>query len=368
LKGKAAVLEKFHEPLAIREYEVQPLKAGEVLVEVAGAGVCGSDVHMWEGRDPRTILPIIPGHEGVGRVADLGGPKKDIFGRDLKPGDAVMWERGIMCGHCYYCVVRKQPALCPNRLTYGLSIGCADPPHFQGNYAQYLHLRATGSHMIKLEGVAGDVKPEVLVPATCSGATAASAVEQCGVRPGDTVVIQGPGPVGLFVLAFVREHGAGDVIVIGTEADKGRLELCREFGATDTLVIGELDQEERRQYVLDRTHGVGANVVLDCTGVPQAMPEGLSLVAPYGGYCFPGIATPVGEVSIPVFEMMARKNVRMQGVWCSDTNHLYAAIRLVAAGRYPFEKIVTHTFPLEEATDALRKMQSREAMKAVLLP
>jgi len=364
MNAKAAVLEEFHQPLAMREYEIQPLEPGDVLVTITAAGVCGSDVHMWEGRDPRTIRPIIPGHEGVGRIAALSAPKWDVFGRELKEGDPVLWERGLMCGKCYYCVIKKQPALCPHRNTYGLSIGCADPPHFQGCYAEYLHLR-NDPHMIKLDEDADHV---TLVPATCAGATAAHAAELCDVKSGDVVVIQGPGPVGLFSLAFALDRGAARVIVIGTPDDRARLDLCREFGATDTLVVGERNEEERREFVLDGTHGRGADVVIDCTGTPKSTLEGLRLTAPYGTYALPGIATPVGEVAFRLFEDIARKNIRVQGVWVSDTRHLYQAMCIVRSGRYPFEKIVTHTFPLEEATTALEKMKSREAMKAVLLP
>jgi len=355
-------MEAFKKPLVMHEYEVSPLADGEVLIRLKVAGVCGSDVHMWEGNDPRTPLPMILGHEGVGEVADVGGTRKDIFNRELNPGDLVMWERGIMCGKCYYCTVKKQPSLCPTRQTYGISLSCKEPPHFRGCYADYLHLLPF-ANFIKIDF---DVDPKVLVPASCSGATAAHTVELCEIERGDTVVIQGPGPVGLFVLAFALDSGAGDVIVIGTEADRGRLELCREFGAAHTLVIGDTTLEERREFVMQRTHGLGANAVIDCSGTPRATLEGLRLTAPYGTYALPGIATPVGEVSFKLFEDIARKNVRVQGVWVSDTSHLYQAIRLVRVGRYPFDKIITHTFPLEEATTALDKMQSREAMKAVL--
>ena len=364
MKGKAAVLTEFHKPLEMVEYDVQPLAPGDVLVRITAAGVCGSDVHMWEGRDPRTIRPIIPGHEGVGRVAQLSRPKKDVFGRELKEGDAVLWERGLMCGKCYYCVIKKQPALCPVRKTYGLSIGCAEPPHFQGCYAEFLHLR-NDPHMIKLDE---SVDHATLVPATCAGATAAHTSELVGVTSGDVIVVQGPGPVGLFTTAFALDRGASRVMVMGTPDDKARLALCKEFGATDTLVVGETTDEERKQFVLDATHGRGADVVIDCTGSPKSTLEGVRLVAHYGTYALPGIATPVGEVPFSLFEDIARKNVRVQGSWVSDTRHLYQSMCIVLSGRYPFEKIVTHTFPLEDVTTALEKMKSREAMKAVLLP
>lgn len=363
MTSKAAVLERFNEPLVMREFPVSPLAGQEVLVRILAAGVCGSDVHMWRGKDPRTPLPLILGHEGVGEVAEIGGKKEDVLGRRLKVGDVVMWERGIMCGRCYYCVIKKQPALCTQRKTYGISVSCKEPPHLQGCYAESIHLLA-GAHAIRLDG---EVDAATLVAASCSGATAAHTVELCDIKQGDTVVVQGPGPLGLFVVAFAVDRGA-EVHVFGVAADRKRLQFCREFGAAGTVVVEETTEDERREYVLQATQGRGANVVIDCTGVAGAMREGLGMAAPYGVYALPGIATPVGEVPLRLYEEVARKNVRIQGVWVSDTSHLYQAIRLVRGGRFPFERLVTHRFSLETATAALETMERREAIKAVLIP
>ncbi len=364
MKAKAAVLEEFGKPLVMREFDVSPLADGEVLVKITAAGVCGSDVHIAKGEDPRTPLPIILGHEGVGEVADIGGAKTDLFGQELNVGDPVMWERGIMCGRCYYCVIKKQPALCLTRKTYGISVSCKEPPHFRGCYGQYLHL-LPGAHMIKLDG---DIAPKVLVAATCSGATAAHTVLLSNVNPGDDVLILGPGPVGLFVLAFCLQAGAGRVWVAGTTADKRRLALCKEFGATGTVNVDDCSAEERLEWVMETTNGIGIHSIIDCTGVPQALVENIAMVAPYGTYSIPGIATPVGKWPVALYEALARKNVNLQGVWVSDTSHLHQSIRLVQSGRFPFEKLVTHTYRLEEATAALEVMEKREAIKAVLLP
>lgn len=364
LKGRAAVLVDFNQPLELREYPLAPLAEGEVRVRIEAAGCCGSDVHMWTGKDPRTPLPLILGHEGIGRVHEIGGEKADLLGRKLAPGDLVMWERGVMCGECYTCVVKKQPALCPRRLTYGISIGCASPPHFQGCYAEYLHLRA-GCRFVRIES---DVDPAVLVQASCSGATAAHTIEEAGIEPGDTVVIQGPGPLGCFALAFAQRCGATRTVVIGTARSRQRLELAREFGATHTLIADEASPEDRAAFVRDITAGRGADVVIECTGRPDAFAEGLRMVAPLGRYVLPGVSTPVGEVRMRLFEDLIRKNVRVAGVWVSDTRHLVQAIRLVEAGGFPFGKLIDHRAALEDATEVLARMRDRKAVKAVILP
>ena len=120
MKVKAVVLKEFNQPLVIEEGELASLKDGEILVRITASGVCGSDVHMWKGKDPRTPLPLILGHEGVGVVEEVKGEKKDIFADKIKPGDFVIWDRGVTCGNCYFCVVKKEPSLCPKRQVYGI--------------------------------------------------------------------------------------------------------------------------------------------------------------------------------------------------------------------------------------------------------
>jgi len=362
--AKAMVLEQFEQPLVPHEIETSPLAPGEVLLRLTAAGVCGSDAHMWHGRDPRTPLPLILGHEGIGEIAETGGAKRDVFGRGVRPGDTVMFERGLTCGQCYYCVVRKQPYLCPHRRTIGISISSAEPPHLNGCYAEYLHLRPN-NHLIRLDE---DCDPALLVPACCSGATAANAVASAGIRGGDTVVVIGPGPLGLFCIALALDAGAGQVIAIGTRRSAARLEVCRAFGAAETIVQDDVPADERAARVRELTRGIGADVVLDCSGSVAACEEGLQLVAPGGSYLLPGVATPVGEARVPLFEAVARRHVSLRGVWVSDTSHLWHAIRAVLSRRHPFELMVTHRFPLRQANEALQALESRQALKAVLLP
>lgn len=365
---KTAVLTQFNTSLEIREEEIEPLKEGEVLVELAASGVCGSDVHMWKGKDPRTPLPLILGHEGVGRVAEMRGSKTDIFGNALEEGDLIIWDRGVTCNRCYFCAVRKEPSLCPNRQVYGIvRDGC---------YATHLTLLA-GTKLIRLEGEIAErkgardenaIEPATLVAASCSGATAAHTVELLPIQPGDVVVLQGPGPLGLFCLAFAFAKGASEAVVIGTRADAGRLELAREFGSVHTHAIEDSSVEARREEVMELTSGIGAAVVMDCTGTPASFREGLGLTAPGGTYSLPGIATPAGETPVRLYEEVSRKNVRIQGVWVSDTSHLHQAVRLVLSGRFPLHRLVTHRFPLAKVMDAFEVVENKEAIKAVLVP
>ncbi|MFN3699473.1 MAG: alcohol dehydrogenase catalytic domain-containing protein, partial [Dictyoglomus sp.] len=134
MKSKAAVLEEFGKPLVIKHLEIPKLLSKGILVKMVASGICGSDLHMIDGKDPRVPLPIILGHEGVGEVIEINGEKKDLNGEVINKGDLIIWNRGIVCGECYFCKVAKTPYLCNNRKIYGINRSCAEYPYLLGSY------------------------------------------------------------------------------------------------------------------------------------------------------------------------------------------------------------------------------------------
>ena len=360
--ARAMVLAAFNKPLEEAVIPLAQPRDGEVVVRIAAAGVCGSDVHMLRGHDPRTPLPIILGHEAVGRVESVGGSKADINGEELRPGDLVGWDRGVVCGECYFCVVRKQQYLCPNRKVYGISISSKEPPHLKGGYATHMLLDAR-TRFIKLPK---DAAPEVLVSASCSGATAAHAVEQCDIGQADTVVVIGTGSLGLFALAFALERGAARTVAVDVEP--ARLEIAKQFGATHTLCVKDTSPQQRADFVKDLTHGRGADVVIDCSGYAPAINDGIRLCRRGGAYTLPGIAVPAGETPVRFYEDVSIRNLVIRGVWVSDFSHYRQAVELVLGKRYPFDRLVSRTFQLCQANDALGATERREVTKAVILP
>jgi len=356
------VLEKFNQPLRMKGFPIPDLKEGESLVKIEAAGVCGSDVHMWEGRDPRIRLPMIPGHEGVGEIVELKGEKKDVHGRLLRKGDKVLWNRGVTCGHCYFCKVKMEPSLCPNRWVYGIHTSCAEPPHLTGNYSEYLPL-VREVDLFKLEA---GVDLQVFVPASCSGATAAHAFDLSRMEAGDSVLVQGVGPLGIFSVAFARSLGASEIIVIG--GTEQRLKMCQAFGATTVLDRHRLSTKERKEAVRERTHGRGVDVAFEMAGEPEALKECISLVRTGGACLTAGFGEPHGTMELDCFRDIGRKNLRLQGVWVSEVRHTHMAIQLIMRRPQDFKKLITHTFPLDRANEALRAIKNKEAVKAVLLP
>lgn len=362
MKAQAYVLEAFNEPLTAREINIPNLEPGQVLVKIKAAGICGSDLHIWQGEDPRVKLPMILGHEGVGEVAAIKGKKLTVEGEELKEGDLIFWNRGVSCGHCYYCAVLREPSLCPNRVVQGINITTTEPPYLNGCYAEYIILQP-GADIFR---VPAGVDPAVLVPASCSGATAAHGFDLVRPEPGDTVVVIGPGPLGLFAVAFARAYGATTVIVSG--GSKTRLEMGQQFGATVILDRHEVQDEERRQIVLDLTHGRGADLVVEAAGNAAALLEAITLVRPGGAVLSMGFGQPGGTFAFDGYQHLARRNIRLQGVWVSDTRHVYRAMAMILAQPELFARMITHRFPLARVNEALEVMACKEAVKAVLMP
>ena len=361
---KAAVLEEFNSPLVIREFDRPTLEPGRILVKMLAAGVCGSDIHMWRGHDPRTPLPTIIGHEGVGEVVEIGGSGKPISvsNREVRPGDRIVWDRGVTCGHCYYCAVKHEPNLCANRWVYGINRSSANPPHLVGCYADHIVLdpRTIIFHMDEFPGPSYPL----LASTTCSGATAANAIEQAHIQPGDSVLVQGSGPLGLYLTAFARRVGAGMVITVGGSPDS--LHLALKLGADLTISHRGTSSDERIETIRRHVPN-GLDVVLESAGNPESIHEGIALLRTGGAYISTGFAIPGTSVVLDCYHEFVRKHLRLQGVWVSHTRHLKNALSLVSANPEPFEAMVSRTFPLDQATQALEAMEKREAIKSTIV-
>ena len=360
--AQTMVLTKFLAPLEAREVEIPELASGEMLVQIDAAGVCGSDVHMWKGEDPRTPLPIILGHEGVGTILKIAGNKQDVNGSELKVGDRILWNRGVVCGQCHFCAIEADLSLCINRRTYGINRCFDDFPHLTGCYSTHILLDARTN----VFPVPKEADPAVLVPASCSGATVAHAFDLHPVRFGDTVLVQGPGPLGMFAAAFAKRMGAKKVIVTG--GSESRLAMCKDFGADLVLNRHSMSLEERRDAVLEATGGRGVDIALEAVGHPSAVHEGIKLVRSGGAYLSVGFSQPPGDCQVDFFKEVTAKNLKIQGVWVSAAKHTQMALELVLADLPKFSKLVTHRFALNEANEALKVMNERDALKAVLLP
>jgi threonine dehydrogenase-like Zn-dependent dehydrogenase len=360
--AKALVLEEFNKPFVLREFPLPEPGDGEVLAKVTSAGICGSDLHAYKGHDPRTPLPMIGGHEGVGEVASIGDGAKLHGGGDLEAGMPIIWERSLTCGKCYFCL-RNERYLCVDRQIYGINITSEHPPHLFGNYATHILLKK-GSSIFKRDT---SIDPSVLVPATCSGTTAAHTHNRAEMKEGDTVVIYGSGPIAAFQVAFALDAGAKWVLII-TRAPGIKSEIAAAFGADEVLFRSDMDTCKIVNYLQYQTGNVGADVVIDTTPDPTVFGEAMQILRRGGTYVNPGLAIPADPVPLDLFTDVVNKNATIRGVWASDASHLDQAVKLVQSGRYPFDKLVTHRFKLEEHEDAWRVLNEKQGVKLVFEP
>ena len=354
----------FQKPLEMREYplpvEIEP---GAALVQIEMAGICGTDVHLWKGQLP-IPRPIILGHETVGVIERLGADlKKDWTGAALREGDRITWSAGMLCGHCHHCTVLRQPTRCQNRSAYGISFSSDDAPHFSGGYAEYIYLRPRTA-IFKLS----DVSAEAVTGAGCALVTAIHGIERMGVKWGETVLIQGSGPVGLAVLAVAKSSGASMIVVVG--GPDSRLELALKFGADHTINIEEMtDPAERIERVKQLTGGYGMDAVIECVGAPQVVAEGFEMCRDGGKYLVLGHYGDAGSAPLNP-HVITRKQLTVYGSWASEPRHMAAAIEFLKkqGERFPFDELVSHRFPLDRAFEALQTTERWASKKSVIVP
>jgi threonine dehydrogenase-like Zn-dependent dehydrogenase len=353
---------------------------GAVLLKMELSGICGTDKHSYSGfakqysgtdHERSLPFPIIPGHENVGRIAAIGRadrPLTDFSGAPLAEGDRVVLGANLACGSCYYCRHGFEYFFCANMEDYGNSLGASRPPHLFGGWAEYLYA-LPGSFLFK---VPDDLPSELAVFTEIMAVTSSldkakqfSTLATEGFRSGDTVVVQGVGPLGMCHVMKARMLGAGNVVAI--DRSTYRLGLALELGADYALNVAETDARQRLDFVRDLTHGRGADVVVECAGVPQVVPEGLDLLRPGGMYLEVGNFSDLGAVPINP-HLICSKNIRMIGVGGEAITAYAPSMELLRRYRkhYPLEKFVSHRYPIEEAEAALRHSMADDSMKVVI--
>ncbi len=364
--ARGAVLAAFNQPLVLEEVPVPDPEPGAVVARVDLGGVCGTDVHLHHGNLP-IPTPLILGHEAVGRVWKLGdGVATDFAGAPLALGDAVVWASGIPCGRCHWCVVERERTLCPNRKVYGVNQRFDEWPRLSGGWADYVYLQP-GSAIFKLPP---GVSPEQAIALGCAGPTAVHGVlDVVGVEVGETVVVQGSGPVGMAAAMYAHLAGAARVILVGGPAN--RLGLAAELGVGHVHVdlFAVADPAERIRQVVAATPGQrGADVVLECAGVPAAVPEGFEMARRNGRYLVLGQYTDRGAVPINP-HVITRKQLKVFGSWAFAEAHYLRYVQSLPqlAARFDLERLLT-VYPLADANRALADVAAGAVMKAVLAP
>ena len=362
----------------IKEYPLPEPGPGCVLVKMELSGICGTDKHAFQGYTTqyggrKLQFPIIQGHENVGTVAAIGGNGRytDFEGIPLRPGDRVVVGANVCCGQCY-CCRHDFPYYCCEQMTdYGNNLSAKDPPHLFGGWSQYMYI-VPGSFLVKVpDELPSEIAVLTEIFAVSVGLDRAkqmSAFPNESFRFDDTVVVLGVGPLGMCFLMKARMLGAGRIIAV--DLSEYRLNFAKRLGADQVVNVGKHSQAERLQIVKDLTNGRGADMVVECAGVPQAVPEALEMLRVGGLLVEAGNFSDLGEVSFSPHRHLCAKNARILGVGGEEPAAYGPSMRQMARymKNYPLQEFVTHRFGLRDVEAAMQKSIEPESMKVVLQP
>jgi D-arabinose 1-dehydrogenase-like Zn-dependent alcohol dehydrogenase len=354
---RAAVITAHNQPLEIQRVPIPELEPGALLVRIEASTLCGTDVHRWHGSlADAGSLPFITGHEPCGTIEKIEGERTDILGNPVKPGDRVVWSY-VSCGSCYYCSVALQPCICPGRASWGHNRSDRYP-YLLGSCSEYMYVPPP-CLIIKVPEA---VSSASAAASACAYRTVMHGFDRLGaVKSHETVLIQGSGPLGNFATAVARAHGAKQVLVIGAPA--ARLEVTRRMGADAVLNLEEVtDAKARQKWVLDRTDGRGADVVIQVAN-NMAVPEGLTMLRGGGRYVSIGAG---GKANMEINRLP--QEMIFHTIRSGEPRHWLQAIDFLASrkNQFPFEEMITASYTLDQINDALKAMASYQVVKAVI--
>ncbi len=362
----------------IKEYPLPEPAAGCVLVKMELSGICGTDKHTFQGYTTQyggrqLEFPIIQGHENVGTVAAIGGDGNysDFEGIPLRVGDRVVVGANVCCGECYYCRHDFPYYCCENMTDYGNNLSAKDPPHLFGGWSQYMYI-VPGSFLVKVpDELPSEIAVLTEIFAVSVGLDRAkqmSAFPNESFRFDDTVVVLGVGPLGMCFLMKARMLGAGTIIAV--DLSDYRLNFAKRLGADHLMNVGKHSKQERLQIVKDLTNGRGADMVIECAGVPQAVPEALEMLRIGGLLVEAGNFSDLGEVSFSPHRHLCARNARILGVGGEEPAAYGPGMRQMARymKKYPLQEFVTHRFGLRDVEAAMQKSMELGSMKVVLQP
>ena len=363
---KVAVLEEINKPITLQNFPEPQPPAGGAIVEVALGGICGTDVHLRTGHLD-VPLPLAMGHEAVGWIRELGdGRTTDVNGQPLAVGDRVVWANNIPCGSCHECLVLKEPTLCLNRKIYGINRRASDAPHLQGGWAEMIALEA-GTTIIKIPD---SVSFEEVITLGCAGPTAIhGVVENLKIEPGSVVAVQGAGPVGLASAMYAKAMGAALVVMLG--GPTSRIEMALKIEAADVAVDMDSYPTARERLEAFRKltpNGRGADVVIECAGVPSAVAESIDLARPNGQLLVLGQYTDHGPTPINP-HLITKKQLKVFGSWGFAPAHYVKYVNSLPhlVKNHDLASILS-VYSLDDINDALTDVASGSVTKAAVKP
>jgi threonine dehydrogenase-like Zn-dependent dehydrogenase len=342
--------------IAVEAADVPAPGPGEALVRTLAAGVCGSDLHAAHGRHPFVALPYRPGHEVVGIVAAVGDPAADgaagPSARAWAPGERVIVEPDLPCWTCKMCTTGREN-LCENLQFFG----CGYP---QGGMADYFTLAANRLHPV----------PESLDDHTAALieplSTPVHAVRLAGDVAGRSVAVLGAGTIGLFTLAVLRAHGAGQVVV--TDPNPGKRARALALGADAVIdargpdVAGQVRELDVAGQVRERLGG-SADIVFDCVAIQSSLDQAIAMADKGGTVVVVGVPAAAVTVPLPIIQ---DHQIRIQGSATYLPADYAESASLLSAGTVRKADFVTATRPIEAVAEAFELASSGQHVKVLV--
>ena len=369
--------------IEIRNYPYPDLLKGGAIIKNLVTGICGTDKHTYKGELKHRAglknefdveYPLVQGHESVGLIEEADKGVTDYYGEPLRPGDKVVVAPDVVCGECFFCKTMPWYPWCncekEDFHNIGESHNANIPPHIFGAFSEYMSIWPKTSVFKVPEGLPDELA--CFTEVMCVSYTLDKAKEFysfCGegFAFGSTVVIQGAGPIGIAHLVKARLMGADKIIV--TDISEYKLQIAKAFGADIAVNVKNTTAEERISLVKDESHGIGADIVVDCSGVPEVVPEGIEMCRVAGMYLEPGQFVDMGDTGININRICA-KSLRFIGM----SNHAITGYRPTMAmlnrtqDKFPWDKLFSHRYNLDDYEEAMKTSMTEESMKVLVYP
>jgi L-iditol 2-dehydrogenase len=338
---KALLLSQYNQ-LDIADVPAPVPGVDEILVRVAACGICGSDVHGYDGTSGRRIPPLVMGHEAAGVVAAVGGGVSTF-----KPGDRVTFDSTVYCGQCEFCL-QGEINLCNNRQVIGVS--CGDYRR-AGAFAEFVVVPQRIAYHLP---DALEFQEAAMLEAI---SVALHAVRISEMKGGETTLVIGAGMIGLLTLQAAKAGGASRVLV--ADIDRTRLQTARSLGADETLLLSGSE-------LVKETEGRGVDLVLEAVGREETIAASIASVRKGGTVTLIGNISP--EVKIPLQAVVSRQ-IRLQGS-CASSGEYPQAMELLASGKIQVKSLITAVAPLSDGPRWFARLHAGEPnlMKVVLDP
>ena len=348
------------QPFKICEQAIPSPSENSVLVRVALATICGSDLHTFSGRR-FAPTPCVLGHEAVGVVA-APTQGRDAYGQTLHEGDRVTWSIGASCGTCHYCVDRNLPQKCEQLFKYGHAQSEGEHA-LSGGFAEYILLQP-GTAIYRVPDSVTDVEA---VPLNCALSTVLDGLKIIGVQAGGCAVIQGAGMLGIYAACYLRENSCEVVAVVDRQTE--RLQIAEQFGATHTFDLSEMSADVVGQAVQHLTDGAGVDLAVEVSGASAALSHSVDWLG-IGGRCLTlGFVYPNANVTLDAYKVVT-KCLAIRGIHNYHPSALGDAIQFIEKKRkrYPFGALIGATYPLTKIDAAFERATQGDRIRVAVDP